>query len=187
MATHECDGEVLAPLTDPLSARWLVDRLVAGSPPPAVSSVVPLGYPAYVELSLRHDEDPSPTERVRDILLAHSHVEQDSYWAMWEGWPLMHTVPGSPSVTIPDCFDLFLFRHPLAGARDLLLTTHGDETLWWPQDRSWVYARPVDSDALYIACERPLAAALVNGGFAGAQEVRPTDPHMDDVEGRETH
>lgn len=91
---------------------------------------MPLGYPAYVELSLRHNEDPSPADCVRDILLAHSDLDQDSYWAMWEGWPLMRTVPGSPSVTIPDGFDLFVFRHPLAGARDLLLTTHGDETLW---------------------------------------------------------
>jgi hypothetical protein len=34
-------------------------------------------------------------------------------------------------------------------------------SLWWPEDRTWVLGRHVDSDCLHVACAPPVAADLL--------------------------
>lgn len=42
----------MSPAQDVSEEQWLVDALAAGSPPPAVSSAVPLGYQCYLEIPI---------------------------------------------------------------------------------------------------------------------------------------
>jgi len=99
---------------------------------------------------------------------------------MWEGWPLVRLLAPAPTLRIPDGFDLHLLRHAFDDATSVGRVTRGDETLWWPDDRSWVYARPVDSEGLYIACAYTMAEALLDSGLRGARLVHPSDPVIPD-------
>lgn len=51
-----------------------------------------------------------------------------------------------------------------------------EPSLWWPQDRAWVVAREVDSDAVYLAGSQPLAEELLEEPLPGAGEVALGDP-----------
>ncbi|MDN4175974.1 hypothetical protein QWY28_23720, partial [Nocardioides sp. SOB77] len=83
--------------------------------PPAVSSVVPLGYDAYVEVPLDgNGGGPEPVEGVRATLAHYTGDDERCYWAMWVGWPQMRAWASEPTVSIPDGFALVLFREQFA-------------------------------------------------------------------------
>ncbi|MDN4161113.1 hypothetical protein [Nocardioides abyssi] len=171
----------VVPTADLTAARWLTERLFDGGPPPAVSSVVPLGYDAYVEVPLDgNGGGPEPVEGVRATLAHYTGDDERCYWAMWVGWPQMRAWASEPTVSIPDGFALVLFREQFADTEWVRSVTSGDETLWWPESRRWVQARPVDSDALYIACDRAVADSLLESGCAGAHLVDPSAPMLSD-------
>ena len=51
-----------------------------------------------------------------------------------------------------------------------------EPSLWWPQDRAWVVAREVDSDAVYVAGSRALVEELLKEPRLAAGEVAVDDP-----------
>jgi len=48
-------------------------------------------------------------------------------------------------------------------------------SLWWPEDRAWVVASEVDSDATYIAGSRALLHDLLRTDGFAVTEVGPND------------
>lgn len=51
-----------------------------------------------------------------------------------------------------------------------------EPSLWWPQDRAWVVASEVDSDAVYVAGSRALAEQLLGERRLAAGEDALDDP-----------
>ena len=170
-------------------AAWLVSRLneasseqrPSGSGAPSVSTVVPSGYAAYVEVSLRNGR--GGQRRIQQVLASHTAPNEPCYSAIWDGWPCAARWEGTPGLVIPFDFALVLFTHICDDTAALWSLTGGDETLRWPANREWVIARPVDSDALYLACDEQLAEAVMRHGDRDVRLVKPSDPHMDDEPG----
>ncbi len=52
---------------------------------------------------------------------------------------------------------------------------HFVPSLWWPEDRSWVLAREIDSDAIYLACSSHVATTAAATRALDARTVSPED------------
>lgn len=157
------------PVADLGPADWLV-QVVTGFRG-RVRDLVPSTYVAYARVM------PEPPRQVRllgSVLERHTQTQR-CWFALWDGWPAADRWRGAPTFQLPHrAFLLFagsLCDDPMAFAGD-----DRGPSLWWPEDRAWVVASEVDSDATYVAGSRALVGDLLGSVGLAATEVVRDDP-----------
>lgn len=110
---------------------------------------------------------------LRDVLERHTGTDR-CWFALWDGWPAADAWRGAPTFHLPHR-DFLLFA---GGLGDDLMVFAGDDrgpSIWWPEDRAWVVASEVDSDATYVAGSRALLQELHRARRLAVTEVGPLD------------
>jgi hypothetical protein len=193
----------VTPVLDVSPASWIADLLLRPGRGGLVSAAVPVGYDAYIEVPL--EDSPSAFWTVRDVLATATPADARCWYAIYEGWPLPPRWQEAPKFDAPDgplllFTGLFTDTEVIAvefgcavddvggsraedypGVEDMRRRRfHEPPTLWWPESRDWVVARPVDSDCLYLAVNEQIADALITDDTLDARFVTPdTRVHED--------
>lgn len=163
------DREPVEPVTDLAPAHWLIQE-VAGFDG-RVRDVVPAVYDAIARVS--PEAHPMPLGPLRAVLARHTQTDR-CWFALWDGWPAADAWEGAPTFHLPHR-DYLLFTGNFNAD---LMTFAGDDrgpSLWWPEDRAWVVASEVDSDAIYVAGSRPLLSDLLRSDGLTVTEADPDD------------
>lgn len=157
------------PLTELAPAEWLV-RAVMGFEG-RVRDVVPATYARFARIVAEEGRPVAPL--LRDALAQHG-VTGRCWFALWDGWPTAEAWPQAPRFHLPHR-DFLLFSGDLAS--DLMVFDDDPRgfSLWWPDDRAWVVANEVDSDATYIAGSASLIGDLLRTEGLDVSEVEPDD------------
>ncbi|WP_157746402.1 hypothetical protein [Micromonospora inositola] len=112
---------------------------------------------------------------LRNVLARHTQTPDTCWFAHWDGWPAAGAWRRrAPMFHLPHR-EFLRFTGSLD---DDLMAFAGDNrgpSLWWPEDRAWVVANEVDSDATYIAGSRQLLDDLLRTNGLDVAEVGPND------------
>ena len=191
------------PVSDTTPAHWLATALAGHGRSGEVGAVVPAGYPAYVEVVLSDEEafwrvrDLLATRTTADAPCWFAIWEGWPLPLTWQSSPTFATPEGDLYLLAGRFADAEVVAVELvcAGMEQGTQVTHSPPlspemralaartmradrvhlppSLWWPDDRSWVLGRQVDSDALLLAGSEDLAGdVLATPGLDG----RRTDP-----------